>query len=147
MTLENETYPSDPNLIREMLVGSGYSEKAVDYYLRKPFMGSLPDANEIKEVTGSCGDKMKIFLKIADRRIEDAKIQVLGCPGAISSAMIAMEMVKGKTVDEAYKLNDGDIFRALGALPTQKHHCISLTVKTLHEALKDYMTQNGGSEK
>lgn len=139
--------PTDPELIREMLLGSGYSEKAIQYFLEKPSLGSLPDANQVSEMIGSCGDTMKLFLKIDHDRIQDAKIQVLGCPGAVSSAMVAMEMIKGKTLEEAAELNDGDIFRALEALPAQKHHCISLTVKTLQKALDDYTKKNGHGRK
>lgn len=145
MTDEHEIIPQDPATIRDMLLGSGYSEKAINYFLTKPSMGSLQDANQISELTGTCGDSMKIYLKIDGNRIQDARIQVLGCPGAVSSAMVAMEMIKGKTIDEAKALNDGDVFRALESLPVQKHHCISLTVRTLQKALNDYVGQNGGT--
>ena len=134
---------SDNDSVREMLLGSGYSETAVDYFLNKPNMGNLPDANQVTELTGHCGDTMKIFLKIDGERIENAKIQVLGCPGAVSSAMAAMDMIRGKTLDEASRLKDGEIFQRLGALPDQKQHCIRLTVKTLQKALEEYRGQNG----
>ena len=38
---------SDANSVREMLLGSGYSEKAIDYYLNRPDMGSLSDADHV----------------------------------------------------------------------------------------------------
>lgn len=82
---------------REMLSSSGYSDKAIQYYLDKKNMGELGDATQISELTGHCGDTMKISLKIDEGIIQDAKIQVLGCPGAIASAMAAMDMIKGKT--------------------------------------------------
>ncbi len=72
----------DTDSIHEMLAGSGYSDKAIDYYLNRPKMGSLPDANQVSELTGPCGDTMKVYLKLDHGRIEDAKIQVLGCHGA-----------------------------------------------------------------
>lgn len=82
---------------REMLSSSGYSDKAIQYYLDKKNMGELDDATQVSELTGHCGDTMKISLKIHEGIIQDAKIQVLGCPGAIASAMAAMDMIKGKT--------------------------------------------------
>ena len=109
----------DVKTVKEMLIGSGYSEKAVEYFLNKKNMGSLEDANQVSELTGTCGDTMKIFLKIEDDRIQDAKIQVLGCPGAIASAMAAMDMIKGNTLDEAMQLRDGDIFKRLEAFRTR----------------------------
>ena len=55
MSDDHGNIPQDPSLIRDMLLGSGYSEKAVDYYLNRPNMGSLPDANQVSEMTGHCG--------------------------------------------------------------------------------------------
>lgn len=132
-----------PELIREMLLGSGYAPKAIEYFLNKADMGSLPDATQVSELTGHCGDTMKIFLKIDQERIRDAKIQVLGCPGAVASAMVTMEMIKGKTLQEAMAIKDRDVYRVLEELPDQKQHCIRLSVKTLQKALQEYADETG----
>ncbi len=73
----------------KMLSDCGYSEKAIKYYMEKPYMGSLPDADQVSEMVGSCGDTVKIFLKFDQNKITDIRYQVLGCPGAISAAMAA----------------------------------------------------------
>ena len=138
-----EIIETDTNNVRELLSGSGYSDKAITYFLDKKNMGSLPDADQVSELTGVCGDTMKIYLKMAEGRIKDAKIQVLGCPGAVASAMIAMDLVRGKTLDGAKQLQDGDIFRVLEQIPDQKQHCIRLTNKTLHKAIEEYEFGNG----
>ena len=132
---------------RDMLLSSGYSEKAIKYYLEKKNMGELPDATQVSELTGHCGDTMKISLKIDGDIIQDAKIQVLGCPGAISSAMAAMDMIKGKTLDYALKMTDRDIFREIEEIPDQKQHCIRLTKKTIEKAIEEYRSGNGGNPK
>jgi nitrogen fixation NifU-like protein len=126
-----------------MLSGSGYSQKAIDYYLEQGNMGSLSDADQVSELTGPCGDTMKVYLKVEEGRIKDAKIQVLGCPGAVASAMVAMELAKGKTVEEALEIKDRDIVRILEELPEQKVHCVRLAVKALIKALNDYAGDNG----
>ena len=136
---------TDTDSVQEMLSGSGYSDKAIEYYLNRPKMGSLPDANQVSELTGPCGDTMKIYLKLDNGRIEDAKIQVLGCPGAVASAMVAMELATGKTIEEAHNIRDRDIFRVLEALPDQKQHFIRLAVKTLQKALDEYGSNNGNN--
>jgi nitrogen fixation NifU-like protein len=123
--------------VREMLSCSGYSEKAIDYYLNQPSMGTLSDANQVSELTGACGDTMRVYLKVDQGRIIDAKMQVLGCPGAVASAMAAMELIKGKTVKQAKRLTDRDVFRVLEELPDQKQHCIRLAVKTVQKALDE----------
>ena len=129
--------------IHDILITSGYSEKAIKYYLDKKNMGILEDASQISELTGQCGDTMKIYLKMENDLIKDAKIQVLGCPGAVASAMAAIDMIKGKTLDEALKITDRDIFRELEDIPDQKQHCIRLTNKTIQKAIEEYKSGNG----
>jgi nitrogen fixation NifU-like protein len=130
--------PSDTAAVREMLAGTGYAEKAIEYYIRKVFMGDMPDADQVSEMVGSCGDTMKVFLKVENSIIKDIKYQVLGCPGAVSSAMAAAKLVRGKDLKYARTINDNDIFSELEDIPAQKHHCIQLAVKTLHKAIDEY---------
>lgn len=131
---------------QQMLLDCGYSEKAVQYFIEQPYMGSLPDADQVSDMLGSCGDTMKIFLKIDDNdhTITDIRYQVLGCPGAISASMAAVDLVKGKSIEHARKLNDGDVFNQLDDIPVKKHHCIQLAVKALHKAIDEY--KNGHSD-
>jgi len=135
--VETTTTEETRENIRAMLTESGYSNTAIDYYIDQPSMGSLADANQISELTGQCGDTMKVYLRMNDGIIEDAKIQVLGCPGAISAAMVAMEMIKGMTIEQARKITDRDIFRRLVEIPDQKQHCIRLAVKTMNKAFDE----------
>ena len=55
---------SDSGNVRELLAGSGYADKAIAYFLKRTNMGSLADADQVAELTGSCGDTMKIYLKL-----------------------------------------------------------------------------------
>lgn len=135
--LENRT-TGDLESIRELLSGSGYSDKAIAYYLDKPDIGCLADADQETELTGPCGDTMRIYLKIGNGKVSDAKVQVLGCPGAVAAAMATVELVKGKAIEDAVKLKDRDIFRLLEEIPDQKQHCIRLAVKTLQKAISEY---------
>jgi nitrogen fixation NifU-like protein len=138
---------TDAACIHDMLVGSGYSEKAVRYFLERRYMKSLENADHVTELTGNCGDTMKIFLKLENDIITDLSYQVLGCPGAIASAMAAVELTKGKRLKEARHLKDGDVFKVLENLPDQKQHCIRLAVKTLHKAIDEVMGKNGQMKK
>ena len=143
---EDVAVVEDKGSVREMLSGSGYSQKAIDYYLEQSNMGSLSDADQVSELTGPCGDTMKVYLKLEEGKIQDAKIQVLGCPGAVASAMVAMDLAKGKTVEEALEIKDRDIVRILEELPEQKVHCVRLAVKALEKALNDYAGGNGAKD-
>lgn len=129
---------SDAEQVEKMLAGSGYSQKAIRYFMEKPNMGTIPDADQVSQMTGTCGDTMSVCIKVAEGIIREVKYQVLGCPGAVASAMAAADLIKGKTVEEACRLNDGDVFRMLEEIPAKKHHCIQLAVKTLQKALNEY---------
>jgi len=141
--MEEKIPRNDVTGIREMLSGSGYADRAIEYFLAKPNFGPLKDADHVTELTGPCGDTMKCFLKVEQGRIVDTKYQVLGCPGAISAAMALADIVRGKTLEEALQVKDRDVFRELVAIPDQKQHCIRLAVKTLEKAIKEY---SGGNE-
>ena len=137
-----EIKEGDLENIRELLSGSGYSDKAITYFLDKTNMGVLAEADQVTELTGHCGDTMKLYLKMEDGRVKDAKIQVLGCPGAVASAMAAMEFIKGKTIEEVMEIKDRDIFRMLEEIPDQKQHCIRLTNKTIQKAIEEYKNEH-----
>ena len=103
--------------MRSMLREAGYSDKAVSYYLETPHLGIIENADQVSEMTGTCGDTIKVYLKIEKDRIADVKYQIMGCPGSISAAMAAGDLVRGRTVDEALALNDGDVFNFLEEIP------------------------------
>ncbi|MBI5584696.1 MAG: iron-sulfur cluster assembly scaffold protein [Deltaproteobacteria bacterium] len=124
--------------VREMLLSSGYDEKAINYYLTRPNQGPLENADHVTELTGPCGDTMKCYIKVDQGLIQDAKFQVLGCPGAISAAMALADLVRGKDLSCALEVKDGDVFRELVQIPDQKQHCIRLAVKTLAKAIEEY---------
>lgn len=129
---------SDLATIKEMLLSSGYDEKAINYYLTRPNQGPLENADHVTELTGPCGDTMKCYIKVDQGKIEDTKFQVLGCPGAISAAMALADLVRGKDLSGALEVKDGDVFRELVNIPDQKQHCIRLAVKTLAKAIEEY---------
>jgi nitrogen fixation NifU-like protein len=106
--------------IKDMLAAAGYSATAIKYYTEKPYMGTLIDADQCSEMVGSCGDTMEVYLKVEDNIIQDVRYQVMGCAGAVSAAMAAVDIVKGKTISEAKALTDGDVFRLLQEIPAKK---------------------------
>ncbi len=128
----------DTAQIDKMLANSGYSATAIRYFIDKPNIGSISNPDHVTEMTGTCGDTMRVCLKFENGSIRDIKYQVLGCPGAVAAAMAVADLVKGKTIEDARTLNDGHVFRLLEEIPATKHHCIQLAVKTFHKALTEY---------
>ncbi|NOX35826.1 MAG: iron-sulfur cluster assembly scaffold protein [Deltaproteobacteria bacterium] len=126
----------------KMLSDAGYAEPAINYYLEKKYMGHIENADQVSEKVGSCGDIMKVYLKIdSNHLINDVRYEITGCAGAVSAAMAAVDLVLGKTLDDALIINDGDVFKVLENIPEKKHHCIQLAVKTLHKGIQEYKTK------
>ncbi len=124
--------------IYEMLSQSGYSDKAIEYFKSRESMGVIEDADQVTDVKGPCGDTMKISLKFEGDKIGDAKIQVMGCPGAVASGCAVVNLAKGKTLDEAKKIDLEALYKELEKLPDQKVHCARLAIRTLQKALEEY---------
>ena len=88
----------------------------------------------------TCGDVLKIFLKIQNGTIQQATFTTMGCGAVIASGSILTGHLKGKTVKEANKINPKDLNQLLGGLPAIKHHCPELAVEALKKALINYET-------
>lgn len=116
-----------------------YSEKVIDHYRNPRNVGSIDNADAIG-VAGSltCGDQLKIYLKIKDNIVTDAKFQTFGCGSAVASSSILTEMIIGKTVDEVRTITNKDIAQELGGLPPEKMHCSVMGYEALEDALKNY---------
>ena len=120
-----------------------YTETVMDHFIHPRNVGEIPDANGVGEVgNAKCGDIMKMYLKIKDDRIEDAKFETFGCGSAIASSSMATELIKGKTVDEALAVTNKQVVDALGGLPAYKLHCSVLAEESIKAAVKNYYDRN-----
>ena len=119
-----------------------YSEKVLDHYNNPRNVGKF-DTKEDNIGTGmvgapACGDVMRLQIKVTeDGIIEDAKFKTYGCGSAIASSTMFVEMLKGKTVDEARQIKDKDIAEALD-LPPIKIHCSVLAEDSIKKAINDW---------
>ena len=121
-----------------------YSEKVMDHFRNPRNVGIIEDADGIGEVgNAKCGDIMKIYLKIENEMIVDAKFETFGCASAIASSSMATELIKGKPVSEALALTNQAVVWALDGLPAPKIHCSVLAEEAIKKALQDYCEKNG----
>lgn len=121
-----------------------YSEKVMDHFKNPRNVGEIKDANGIGEVgNAKCGDIMRIYLKIENNIVEDVKFETYGCGSAIASSSMATELIKGKTVEEAWELSNKAVAEALDGLPPVKMHCSVLAEEAIHKAINDYRQRQG----
>lgn len=116
-----------------------YNQKVLDAFANPKNVGVIENADGEGMVGNpTCGDIMKITLKIDNDIITDAKFQTYGCTAAIATSSTATEMIKGKTVDEAMKLTNSDVVEYLEGLPPQKIHCSVLAEEAIKKAIENY---------
>jgi nitrogen fixation NifU-like protein len=121
-----------------------YSEKVMDHFANPRNVGEMKNPDGVGEVGNPvCGDIMKIFLKIEDNRIVDAKFKTFGCGAAIASSSMATELIKGKTLEEAWAVSNKAVAEALEGLPPIKMHCSVLAEEGIHKAINDYRVKHG----
>ncbi|MCT8976929.1 Fe-S cluster assembly scaffold protein NifU [Clostridium sp. CX1] len=121
-----------------------YSDKVMEHFRNPRNVGELEDANGIGEVGNpQCGDIMKIYIKVEDNIIKDVKFKTFGCGSAIASSSMATELIKGKTVEEAWSLSNKAVAEALDGLPPVKMHCSVLAEEAIHKAINNYRESQG----
>ena len=120
-------------------MSNNYSEKVMDHFLHPRNVGEIPDADGIGTVGNPvCGDIMKLYIKLENGKIKDAKFKTFGCGAAIATSSMITELVKDKPIDEALKISNKVVAEALGGLPPVKMHCSVLAEEALKSAIEDY---------
>jgi NifU-like protein len=120
-----------------------YTEKVREHFLHPKNVGEIaqPDLDAtVGNIT--CGDALRLMVKLDPQgRIADAKFQTFGCASAIASSDALIELVRGKTLDEAAKITNDDIAGYLGGLPEAKMHCSVMGMEALQKAIAQYRGQ------
>ena len=93
---------------------------------------------QLANLATDCGDSTVIYLKVKDNIITDVKFETFGCAAAMASSSILTEMVKGKTLEEAFQITEEMVAKELGGLPEHKMHCSLIGVDALKDAIINY---------
>jgi nitrogen fixation protein NifU and related proteins len=116
-----------------------YSKKTLSRFQKPKFAKVMKKADSVGEVGNfKCGDIMRVYLKVKDNKIKDISFQTYGCVAAIASTDAICELVKGKTLDQALKLQYKDVIKSLGEMPLIKHHCSIMGLDALKKAIEEY---------
>ena len=121
-----------------------YSQKVMEHFIEPHNVGKIEDADGVGEIgNAKCGDIMRMYLKIENDIIVDAKFNTYGCASAIATSSMATDLIKGQPVSEALKLTNKAVVEALDGLPPVKIHCSVLAEQAIKAALADYYTKQG----
>ena len=122
-----------------------YSSKILELFKNPKNLGKMKDAT-VSAVAGSpaCGDMIAVYLKInEDEVIEKATFESYGCAANIATASVTTEIVKGKKIEDAWKISWKEVADEVGGLPTVKFHCGILSVGALRRAIREYYKKKG----
>ena len=124
-----------------------YNPTVLDHFLNPRNVGEVPQAEALGEAgEPSCGDTLRLSLRIKDGRIVNARFRTLGCGAAIASSSMATELLTGRTVEEARHFSNEEVVAALGGLPPSKVQCSVLAGQALRAALEDYDRRRPGAD-
>jgi nitrogen fixation NifU-like protein len=116
-----------------------YTDIVQEHFEQPRNVGVIDNADADAEVSNpACGDIMRLYVRIEDNRIVEAKFQTQGCPAAIAAGSITTEMLRGKTVEESLTLKRDEVNKALGGLPPQKVHASVLSEDAVRAVLAKY---------
>ena len=119
-----------------------YNSKVMEAFANPQNVGVIENPSGEGTVgNASCGDIMKITLKIENDIIVDAKFQTFGCAAAIATSSTATQMIIGMTVDEALQVTNAKVVEELEGLPPQKMHCSVLAEEAIKKAIEDYKSK------
>lgn len=116
-----------------------FSEMVLDHAMRPRNVGRMPNADGFGRIKGPCGDTMEIRLRLRDEKITGVAFWTDGCGTSIAAGSMATELINGKSVTEAQRIQQEDVLNALGGLPAENEHCALLAANTVKEAIKDYL--------
>ena len=127
------------------MAGGSYTAKVMDHFMNPRNVGEIENADGVGEVGNpACGDMMRLYLKIDEGKVVDAKFRTFGCGAAIASSSMLTEMIKGKTLEEARSITNQQVSEALDGLPPVKIHCSVMAEQAVKAALDDYVKKNPG---
>ncbi len=120
----------------------------MDHFQNPRNVGEIADASGVGEIGNVvCGDILRVYIKVKDEILDDVKYMTFGCGAAVASGSMMTTLAKGKTVEEAKKLTNKDVAKALEGLPPQKMHCSNLAADALHKAIEDWLQKTGKGDK
>jgi len=124
-----------------------YSQKILKIFGNPKNFGELKNPDSVGKVGNiRCGDEMWLYLRVGHKNgldfIKNIKIKTFGCVAAIATSSVVVDLARGKTFNEALKIDPNKVMIKTGPLPKVKIHCSMLATDALIDAIYDYLSKN-----
>ena len=116
-----------------------YGEDGFDRWRNPKFHGRMDNPDSQGRIKGSCGDTMEMYLKIEGDRVVDASYTTDGCGSSNVAGSFAAELAIGKDIEQIFDLTGEDVLKRIGQFPEKEEHCAYLAIKTVQDALNNFM--------
>ena len=123
-----------------------YGEEVFNRWQNPKFMGRMTNASCVGRLTGHCGDRMEIYLRIINDQVEEVSFFTEGCGASVACGSMVAELATGKDLEEASQIGGETVLMALGGLPEEENHCAFLAAETLLAAIHEWMLQRSKAE-
>jgi nitrogen fixation NifU-like protein len=131
------------------------NEKIKEHFRNPQNVGEIDNPEGMGAINNPvCGDTTKLYLRIKDGVVEDAKFLSFGCAVTIASASVFTEKIKGKEISKLFLGSDDEVVQRLmslieselGEIPPIKLHCPPATVQVFLESITGYLEKEGKTE-
>ncbi len=123
-----------------------YNRKVMEHFTQPRNVGEMKDADGVGKASNNVdGDLVVIYLKVKDEIIQGVSFQTFGCAAAIASSSMFTEMVKGKSIEAAQRIDKQMVAEALEGMPANKVECSILAPEAFRQAVEDYRQRKESS--
>jgi NifU-like protein involved in Fe-S cluster formation len=122
-----------------------YSPTLVDHFLHPRNAGMMRDPDATGEAEyRECGDLARIFLRVAEGRVIEARFQAYGCGPTIAAASALSELVALRPVDDLLHLKPDEVAQVLDGLPDDRTHAAEVVTEAAQNAARDWRSRRTG---
>ena len=132
---------------RRLMKKAGFSNKALDYFNDRTYQGELENPSVCHTKSSDSGERLRLCLRIQGGQIIDGSYIHQGCPALVATSAATIDLVIGKTIEEASSFTTSDVWKVLGSLPNGHDEHVDFCLQALHETLIIFSKQKQLTEK
>ena len=122
-----------------------YSSEVIAECLAPHHVGRLEPCDGVAALTGGCGDRMEVTLRVREGIVAEAAFLTDGCGATVACGSAVTRLTQGRRIEEALNITQQDILALLNGLPPSHMHCAALAAETLLKALTDFLEKSGAT--